>query len=67
MIVRSILFALCILAPWQVDAAGGQRPDNQFEYRLLATNRTSTMQKEMNQAAEESDKGGTMKSVICRQ
>ncbi len=27
--------------------------DEQFEYRLLATNRTSTMEKEMNQAAEE--------------
>jgi len=34
-------------------ARGGAEPGSRYEYKLLATNKTSTMQKELSEAAEE--------------
>ena len=58
MCIRVCLWILFVgsIACGQVSSfAGGQIPAGSiraFEYRLLATNKTSTMQKEMNQAAD---------------
>jgi hypothetical protein len=54
----SMLLTILVLS-WQFDVRGQEVPakpgstPNHHEYRLLATNKTSTMEKEMNQAAEE--------------
>lgn len=55
-----LLIALCVgigaqnpeqPTPQQSSAAESKGPKVEFEYKLLATNRTSTMEKEMNEAA----------------
>jgi DNA-binding protein YbaB len=43
---------LILLASWLVIAATAPAQDPVFDYRVLATNKTSTMEKEMNEAAE---------------
>lgn len=53
---------LAVMAALSVYAQeGGSAAGDKFEYKLLATNKTSTMQKEMNEAAEAGFKfGGVM-------
>jgi hypothetical protein len=46
-----IVLVLCAAVPLLYDAAAAQG-NSPFEYRVLATNKTSTMQKEMDLAAE---------------
>ena len=52
--VNSALPATAVLNDWTGGDAttAAAMPQGRIEYRLLATNKTSTMQKEMNQAAE---------------
>jgi len=53
MFIRTCLLALCLAG---VGYGQTQSPDagtKEYAYKLLATNKTSTMQKEMNQTAEE--------------
>lgn len=56
MLMRSFLLLVCLSVPVLAQNSAGR-----FEYRLLATNRTSTMQKEMNEAARSNFRfGGVM-------
>jgi hypothetical protein len=48
----TVLVLLLILAPLHSVAAAQAPTREDWDYRLLATNKTSTMQKEMNQAAD---------------
>lgn len=56
---RCVLSGLVLLASFISVVA--QKPNIEFEYKLLATNRTTTMEKEMNEAAAE---GYQFKEVI---
>ncbi len=52
--IASVVFFLLMIAVLSASAqeSGAAPGPEKFEYRLLATNKTSTMQKEMNEAAE---------------
>lgn len=47
-----LLLAACLFASFSTRAADAQTVD-EFDYRVLATKKTSTMEKEINEAAEE--------------
>jgi hypothetical protein len=59
MIIRTCLWLICMagisfgqqLSAGAVPVPALTRSDSRYDYRLLATNKTSTMQKEMNEAA----------------
>lgn len=59
MIIRTCLLLICFagisfrqqLSPATANVSAAIQRDPRYEYRLLATNKTSTMQKEMNEAA----------------
>jgi hypothetical protein len=54
MFSRSLLTALLLFVSFAfVSAQEEKKPKIEFEYKLLATNRTTTMEKEMNDAAAE--------------
>ncbi|HEX5732772.1 MAG TPA: hypothetical protein VF131_08060 [Blastocatellia bacterium] len=53
MFLRVSIMLLCLVINAYGQAPSQQSAGREFAYRLLATNKTSTMQKEMNQAAEE--------------
>jgi len=50
--IASLLFLIMALGVFSTQAQGGSAEPEKFEYRLLATNKTGTMTKEMNEAAE---------------
>lgn len=65
-VLRSVLTSLLLFVSFasivaQEPAQESKKPKIEFEYRLLATNRTTTMEKEMNDAAAE---GYRFKEVI---
>ena len=61
-ISRSVLTILLVLVSFVCITAQDKKPPKiEYEYRLLATNRTTTMEKEMNEAAAE---GYQFKEVI---
>lgn len=53
MFQRVSIVLICLVSAAFAEAPSQESASKEFAYRLLATNKTSTMQKEMNQAAEE--------------
>ena len=52
-VFKSVLTTVLILGCFACVAAQETKPKTEFEYKLLATSRTTTMEKEMNEAAAE--------------
>lgn len=53
MFLRVSLVLICLVSAAHGQAPSEERAGKEFAYRLLATNKTSTMQKEMNEASQE--------------
>ena len=53
MFLRVSILLICLVSAAYGQAPLQESPGKEYGYRLLATNKTSTMQKEMNQASEE--------------
>ena len=53
MFIKVSIMLLCLVGVGQAQTQSSDAGNREFQYKLLATNKTSTMQKEMNQASEE--------------